>query len=308
MINSATAFASVRQPMPRALTGAPSTFDVRRSMFSVSPIHRRAFSLIEVMIATSLLAVIVIGLLMMFGQTQRAFRAGINQVDVMESGRAALEMIAREVEQAAATGMGGSYNFIAQQSGSVIVQALTGGGDRTNIVEDLLFTTREGQNWQGVGYAVLSTNYIGTLYRYETNASALDPNRVGALTANTFSARPNRVIDGVVHLRYLAYDNEGRLITPVRPYVYDGGANMNLAVQAYDRNSLADLTYEYAFTSNALPAHVEIELGILEAKYVERARNLPPAAQLNYLKNQAGHVQIFRQRVPLRNADATAFQ
>jgi hypothetical protein len=186
---------------------------------------------------------------------------------------------------------------------------LVGGGERTNIIQDLRLTTREGQNWRGVYYGVFASNYVGTLYRMETNASALEPDRVRYLTGLARNARPNRVIDGVVHLRYLAYDHQGRLIDPYRPYVVPNGRTDAIRVTNDTVYLPAELSYEYWFTSNALPAHLEIELGILEAKYVERARNIPVGApQLNYLKNQAGHVQIFRQRVPLRNADVTAFQ
>ena len=69
------------------------------------PLPCRAFSLIEVMVAVTLMSVIVLGLLAMFSQTQRAFRTGITQVDVMEGGRAACELMAREMEQITATGL-----------------------------------------------------------------------------------------------------------------------------------------------------------------------------------------------------------
>ena len=49
--------------------------------------RRRAFSLIEVMVAVSLLSFIIVGLLAMFFQVQRAFRAGTAQADIMEGRR-----------------------------------------------------------------------------------------------------------------------------------------------------------------------------------------------------------------------------
>ena len=51
------------------------------------------------MVAVSLLAVIIVGLLAMFYQTQRAFRSGIAQVDVLEGGRATLDLISRELQE-----------------------------------------------------------------------------------------------------------------------------------------------------------------------------------------------------------------
>ncbi len=58
-----------------------------------------AFSLIEILVVIGLLSVIILGLLAMFNQTQRAFRTGMTQVDVLASGRAASDMIARELSQ-----------------------------------------------------------------------------------------------------------------------------------------------------------------------------------------------------------------
>ena len=60
---------------------------------------RSAFSLIEIMVTVALLSFIVLGLLAMFTQTKRAFTSSMTQTDVMESGRAVIEMIARELEQ-----------------------------------------------------------------------------------------------------------------------------------------------------------------------------------------------------------------
>jgi prepilin-type N-terminal cleavage/methylation domain-containing protein len=286
--------------------------NVERWTLNVSPCSRRAFSLIEVMIATALMSVIVLGLIIMFGQTQRAFRTGMAQVDVLESGRAALDMIARDVEQATATGMPESMNLWVQPSGfPPLEQSLVGGGFRTNVLQNLLFSAREGQEWRGVFFALRGSNYIGTLYRHENYASAVNPEEVRRLTYFTYTNRPNRIIDGVTHLRYLAYDHQGRLLNPDTPYLLPNGSND--VIQVF--NEVADISYEYRFTSNALPAHLEIELGILEPKYADRVRNLPVLGvapdqepQVKYLRNHVGHVHIFRQRVVLRNADATAFQ
>src|SRR5437867_6593815 len=58
-----------------------------------------AFSLIEIMVTVALLSFIVLGLLAMFTQTKRAFTSSMTQTDVMESGRAVVEMIVRDLEQ-----------------------------------------------------------------------------------------------------------------------------------------------------------------------------------------------------------------
>lgn len=287
----------------------------------------RAFSLIEVMVAVTLMSVIVLGLLAMFSQTQRAFRAGVTQVDVMESGRSACEELAREMEQITPTGLPNTLNFMVQWNSYMLPQMLPGKDGlgntqwRTNVLDDLFFFTRENRNWQGVGYRVESPNMVGTLYRYETNVANLNlplvysweqlssQNKFRDIVFNT--ARPIRIIDGVVHLRVLAYDSNGALITPnsafLGPVGFVGAVGVSNRVA---RNLVLppDLNLEYHFRSNAVPAYVELELGILEQKTAERCRNLPLASQAKYLESKAGEVQIFRQRVAIRNVQPSVYQ
>src|SRR6266699_2420166 len=61
----------------------------------------RGFSLLEMMVAVTLLLIIIAALLAMFYQTQRAFRLSATQVDVLESGRAAMELIGAELPEIA---------------------------------------------------------------------------------------------------------------------------------------------------------------------------------------------------------------
>jgi hypothetical protein len=61
--------------------------------------------------------------------------------------------------------------------------------------------------------------------------------------------------------------------------------------------------------SNALPASVEVELGILEDRTLQRAESIPIAnVRSNYLAQQAGKVHLFRQRVWIRNVDPSAYR
>lgn len=291
----------------------------------------RAFSLIEVMVAVTLMSVIVIGLLAMFAQTQRAFRTGVTQVDVMESGRAACEMLARELEQIRPTDLPNTLNLFVQWNGYTLPQTLPGtdtfgnSQSRTNVLDDLFFFTRENRNWQGIGYRVESRNMVGTLYRYETNVVNLDfPALVYNWERDTGSDTPkfrdevffrqagrSRVIDGVVHLRVLAYDSNGALITPDSNFLGPLGSIGSVGVSNRVQRALVvapDLNLEYHFRSNAVPAYLDLELGILEQKTAERCRNLPLEAQAKYLESKAGNVQIFRQRIALRNVQPSVYQ
>ncbi|MEY2789591.1 MAG: hypothetical protein RLZZ34_2734 [Verrucomicrobiota bacterium] len=60
-----------------------------------------AFSLLELMISVGLLTVIILALYAMFDQTQKAFRQSLNQADLSEGGRSALDLMVRSVERAA---------------------------------------------------------------------------------------------------------------------------------------------------------------------------------------------------------------
>lgn len=286
-----------------------------------------AFSLIEVLVAVTLMSVIVLGLLAMFSEVQRAFRTGITQVDIMESGRSGMELVSREIEQTTPTRQTESANFYAAWNGYALVQALPGkdpagnNQSRTNVLQDVLFTTRENQTWLGVGYRVVfNQSSVGTLCRYVVGSSALDPAAIASLDSFTFRSSSNRIADGVVHFRVLAYDAVGNLITP-----YDIAPRINYVVpfgitdQIGVSNQVpANLSYEYHFRSNAVPAYVDIELGILEQKTVEKTRGLvfnpglspsdPNQPQIRYLEKQAGRVHVFRQRVPIRNVDPTVYQ
>ena len=53
------------------------------------------------MVTVALLSVIILGLVAMFNQTRRAFMSSLAQVDVLESGRAAADIISRDLEQLA---------------------------------------------------------------------------------------------------------------------------------------------------------------------------------------------------------------
>ncbi len=60
---------------------------------------RLAFTLVELMVAMSVLTLIVFVLFKIFDKTQRAMRSNAAQVDVMEGGRAVMDLLRRDLEQ-----------------------------------------------------------------------------------------------------------------------------------------------------------------------------------------------------------------
>src|SRR6185436_10353272 len=89
---------AVKTKMPSSTVNAESlrVSGIRRQSHLAS---LRAFSLIEIMVVVVLLSVIILGLMAMFNQTQRAFKLGMNQTDVLEAGRVGTDLIVREMEQ-----------------------------------------------------------------------------------------------------------------------------------------------------------------------------------------------------------------
>ena len=260
---------------------------------------RAAFSLVEIMVAVTLLAVITVGLLAMFYQTQKAFRLGASQVDILESGRATAQLLSLEMQEMYPSYADTVTNFVAKPRAARLMMP----GVRTNLLQDISFLTRRGDEWIGITYRVDHNNRgAGTLYRAVlatnawtnfitgrpmavaqiasvSNVFAGITKPVGVIT-NDPNLRFDRIADGIVHLRVRAFDQRGRV---------------------YNEAPLD----EYHFT-NFVPAYLELELGVLDPKAVEqfRARSANPASARNYLTNQAHRVHLFNQRIPIRTRHA----
>ena len=145
---------------------------------------RNAFSLIELMVAVSLMTFIVLGLVVMFAQTQKAFMASITQTDVLEAGRIQTDMMVRELSQIAPSGRAFTTNLFAESSplfSQPLLQGLPGTtyrgipgtqDQRTNLVQKIFFLSLYNQDWYGIGYQVIpdyANAGVGTLYRFATN-------------------------------------------------------------------------------------------------------------------------------------------
>jgi hypothetical protein len=294
-----------------------------------------AFSLIEIMVTVTLLAFIILGLVAMFNQTRRAFTSSITQVDILESGRSSSDIVTREMEQVAAANAYNVFNFyvdspVANGNYAYLIQPLVDPTEnRTNNLQEVCFVTRYNQQWNFIGYKILQSNPndnnlspsegIGTLYRYSASGIALTNLPALINNFNTFitSTRPtqsanfSRLVDGVVDFRIRALDTNGNsffqnnhlLPVPVTPTVT---ASLNFKT---------DDQFSVAFTSNALPAFVDVELGVLEDRPLAHYEALvippynlgPGTAPWGYLTNRAGAVHIFRQRITIRNVNPAAF-
>jgi len=196
---------------------------------------------------------------------------------------------------------------------------------RTNVIQRIFFLTLVNQDWIGTGYEVVAdypggtaNSGVGTLYRFTKTGRSSDVGNLWSTFANTSVTNPqyfSRVADGVVHFRVKPYATNGF------PIVW-GPTN-----GCWFRTNISPNTFTYSmrntvgspepavpeevncyFYSNALPAYVELELGVLEPNIYERYKSISGKAGSDYLSNHVANVHLFRQRVPVRNVDFAAYQ
>lgn len=268
------------------------------------------FSLIEIIVAVSLLTLIVLGLVYTFSQTQRAFTTSMSQVDVLETGRAVTDMLARELAEMTPSQAPDVTNFYTHVDADSFSKPLwqdlpLTAHMRTNVVQRFYFLSRLNQDWIGRGYFVLPPEEnagLGTLYRFEAisrNDRNLSSNFQHSLRMGWVT---NPVANGIVHLRLVPFDVNGVPIT---------WTNILLTTNTYRaQNPYIPNQTDSVFMSNVVPASVELELGILEKGAVDQFRALGETStevQRSFLSNRAAQVHIFRQRIPIRNVDPYAY-
>jgi hypothetical protein len=295
-----------------------------------------AFSLVEIMVTTGLLSLIVLGLLAMFMQTQRAFRSSMTQTDMLETGRAVSEMIARDLSEMRPAHAPYRYvgsvtnystNFFSEIQSLPSIWWLPSApgvnADRTNFYQRFFFLTLANQQWGGVGYKI-QEDYpnagVGTLYRFSAWTNPANAFYLSSRFVNAPFTNCSRIADGIVHLRVKAYAQNGFPITfannrvgaffctnsTIVPPGYRQVAN----AMALGNPFLLDQP-DYYFFSNAVPAYVELELGVLESQVLQKYRAIGSAnatLQRQFLTNSTAQVQIFRQRIPILNFDPSVYQ
>ena len=267
----------------------------------VQPTPRRlssGFSLMEVLVAVSLLAFIVGALLLTFNQTQRTFRRSVNQVDVLEGGRSAMLTLSRELQELHPTsGWSNTLDLVAvlPDNRPALTVQLPGGESRLNFLQRLAFVSRLNDEWFVTGYQVLDNGMgVGPLFRWRVRTPlALASSNVWFAVARWVPdpATDSRLIDGVVHFQLTAYGTVGGTngaIVPWRPIPWLNGQG----------NVFPDL-----LTSNALPSSLGIELGVLEPQTLTafRARtNIASFDPRAYLADRASRMHVFKQQIPVR--------
>jgi len=146
---------------------------------------RRAFSLLELLVAIGLLTLVILTLYAMFDQTQKALHANISQTDVMESGRSVMELIVRDIERAQSPNLAGAINLAIQKADFVkstlptdtfVPPRITDAKHRDYPLNSLFFLGQAQSNlWTAFGFYVGHNadaskppdETLGTLYRFQ---------------------------------------------------------------------------------------------------------------------------------------------
>jgi len=261
-----------------------------------SRLRRHAMTLVEMMVATALLVVIMLGLTMMFNQTQRDFLGGLKQVDVLEGGRAVMDVLARDLESMSDAGSSNVVNLTVFRDVVNDTIQTSSTFSRTNELDYLFALSHANSDWIGTGYSFSNAiPGVASLCRFtiSTNSEQLANNfllnrffKVYDASKGNNATFLHRIADGIVHFKVRALDENGIEFLP----------------QTNSGVALVQFPISYSNSSTNLPNFLEIELGILEPQTLKQAASLPPALQADYLKKQAGKVHIFRQQIPIRNA------
>jgi len=332
---------------------------VARGEAESQPRSAQGFSLVELLVAMTLLTLIVVALMAVFSSTQRAFRASVTQTDILEGSRETLDLMSADLRSMtpcygqsnyvfATTYPGpGPVNLFVQSNAFAscsyygthgplacvpLLQSLPGSSQlRTNVLNFFFLLGRQNTKWIGIGYVVNATNCVPLfpLYRFyaETNIAAppytLFNNFITAVDQSQW-ANMSHVMDGVVHLALRAYDINGYRMTNTYQLTPQWNNQSGQAISVTNLNANATFLPPYEgelacyMYSNMVPAAVEIQMGVLEDRILQRAEALgsgkPPGllpqsqVQWNYLTNQSGHVHLFHQRVAIPNVDSSAYQ
>ncbi len=248
-------------------------------------------TVLELMVSVTLISFIILSLYEMFDFTQAQMRRAVSQVDQLEAGRAALDLISRDVSQltAPATFANPPLDrtiFITNYYGAnaLIMTNDSGQGIFTNTLHAVYFNVfdigRSRSNWTAVGYHVagegglaqVSVNGLGTLYRFEASSAEYSP-FLFSYFANPFSNSNlfQRVANNIVHFRMKVVANS--VVIP-----FNG------------------------FPTTNMPSHVEMELGYLEDRTAEVVRGMGSlAAARQFISLHPEKVQLFRLQIPIRS-------
>jgi hypothetical protein len=243
------------------------------------------------MVSVALLAAIILGLVAMFNQTQKALHIANSQTDVFENSRGAIRMIARDLAEMASGGT--NVVNLVRYDGAAAGMTLP-----PNVpvqFDQAVWLTRANDDWEGIGYYVAEDeasgklgNGVGTLYRFTESArrDQVIPLMNRLTNPNYNPTNLHRISDGIVHFAFVP--------------TYAISSNNYVRTRG-------DVTFPLPASTNVLielPAYVDVEIGVIEPttlKQYQAIRDLDAARAKTFLTEHVGKIHFFRERVPIRN-------
>jgi prepilin-type N-terminal cleavage/methylation domain-containing protein len=259
------------------------------SAFVISMRQRRAFTLVELLIAMTILSLVVILLASLLSGVSRAWTSGEQQVETFQDGRAILELMSRELAQA----------VISPKLQLVQNPTLTGAKQRansSNLFWQVGLTATNSGNLCEVGYFLAedTTQHIFQLKRffvlptdttnYQIFANA--PNDKAALWVTIFvgtAALNTTISDRVVALWVLCFDSNGDTIpwlssaattngdTAAAPLQFNSAAHFQPAIPGQS-SSFKYTSASSTGQAHLAPATVELTIVTVDSKTMQRSR------------------------------------
>ncbi len=244
----------------------------------------RGVTLIEMLVAVSLLVLIMGALFLSFYQVQRAYGVATSQQDVLEGGRAIASLVRRDLAGTSGANLPGVPNICATN-----VTAMPNSAGFINVIQDTFWITRNNDANFGVIYSVLFRGVgVGSLCRLEANAARDDSLTLSKFFGNYYNqdlTNASIVGEGVVRFRLTPFDEYGQV------YVPTGDTNVVIRADHFSFNK-------------GLPSYVELELGLLDQKTLRlynAFKNVGSIQASNFLSDHPEKVHTFRQRIPIQN-------
>ena len=254
---------------------------------------RSGVTVLELLVAMTMVSFIILVLYQMFDRTQAQMRNAIKQVDQLESGRAMMDIIYRDMTRMIAPPEPGlvSFEIDGDYSAGGLEMAYNTPSNifYTNKMEALFFNAYDPDatptNWSGLGYRVAHfadaslppTNGFGSLYRYETNASRFTRDFRDQFFQAAVSNHVHKIAENIVHFR------------------------VNFYADGIITNISANLQVDRGLVGKALPELLEVEIGYIDEETATIARSLgSPAAARNFVAIRPEKVTLFRFQVPIK--------
>lgn len=295
--------------------------------------QRSGFSLLEMLMAVTITTVITIALYAIFDQTQRAFRAGLAQVDVLEAGRATSEIIDSDIRRIVPNPL--EYNSGRQQMDtsqgfrnypfnfwiddyapvSYLGGSLSQGTGVLTALQNVFFFHQRNDELTAIGYYNLPLQIdwaggskppritpVSTLYRYSATV------KISTLNEAVFTRLLNNFLRGPLVWEQNP-TTEYQFQEIVRGVVHNrwspfggNGEWWQLVRDPLIRRNPTGRTPLIGMTAggNVIPAQLEYELMILEDEILQQYIILAESNSLqarNFLEEHLQEIHFFRKRI-----------